>query len=336
MNRLTRRIAILRGKREGAFDPNQYYFENARRTRLARAVRVHLRFGRPVVLVAPRWSQAEVFLEDLSVDLSLGDPSILARTLSLAPLKGLTAHQGWGWLAAAVAEFCQIHLEEGPAWQAVSRRGFRAVMAELMARAEGGRPRCLLVHHVEHLPVDALTDLVDVFREHVARFPHGRCFNLLLAGSVDARHFDLAGAVRMVLPDFSTIEAVEILVEHLGPLDAHRLRHVVDVVGGVPALLDALGESGENDLSGVLADRENLWRALGIVADEVRHALDIVNSDERLSTRLERLARLGPLPEDPEFDFPLRQAGLVRQQIGTTGVHTIIRTPWFSELALAG
>jgi len=335
MNRLDRRITILRGKRKGAFDNNQYYFEKATRTRLARAVRVNLRVGRPVILISPRWSQAQYFLEDIATDLSLGDPSITARTLSLAPLKGLTAHQGWGWLASAIAEFCQVHLEEGPAWQAVSRRGFRTVMSELLDRAEGGRRRCLLLHHLEHLPVDALNDLLDIFREHIDKYGQGRCFNLLLAGSVDAPSFDIEQAARLELSDFSAMEAVEVLVEHHGPLAPHRLRSAVAVAGGVPAVLDALGEGDESELSEIVVNRERMWRVLGPIADEVRAALDIVNADPSLSTRLERVARLGPLPEDPERDLRLRAAGLVRRQRVKNGATTTIRTPWFSELALA-
>jgi hypothetical protein len=299
-------------------------------------VRTHLRFGRPVVLVSPRWSQAAEFLDDLAVDLSLGDPSIQARTLSLAPLKGLTAHQGWGWLASAVAEFCQVHFEEGPAWQAVSRRGFREVMKELLARAEGGRRRCLLLHHLEHLPIEALNDLLEVFSEHMEAFVDDRRFNLLFAGSMDAQYFDLPRAARLELPDFSASEAVDVLVEHLGPVDAHRLQSVIAVVGGVPALLDAVGAGEVDDLAELVGNQESLWRMLGPLADEIRHALDIVNADPKLSTRLERLARLGPLPEEPVYDGQLQRAGLVRRRPQRHGAFTAVRTPWFSDLALAG
>ncbi len=336
MNRLDRRITILRGKRKGAFDPHQYYFESAQRTRLSRSVRTHLRFGQPVVLVSPRWSQAAEFLDDLAVDLSLGDPSIQARTLSLSPLKGLTSHQGWGWLASAIAEFCQLHLEEGPAWQAVSRRGFRTVMKELLAQAEGGRRRCLMLHNLEHLPVEALNDLLGIFAEHMEAFVDDRRFNLLFAGSMDAPYFDLAGAARLELPDFSDVEAVDVLVEHLGPVEAHQLRSVIAIVGGVPALLDAVGMGEDQALSEVVSNRESLWRLLGPVADEIRHAMDIVNADPKLSTRLERLARLGPLPEDPAHDDQLQRAGLVRRKTQRSGTMTAVRTPWFSDLALAG
>ena len=41
----------------------------------------------------------------------------------------------------------------------------------------------------------------------------------------------------------------------------------------------------------LLVGREQRWRALGPVADELRTALDIVNADAALSSRLEHLAR---------------------------------------------
>ena len=43
MHRLDRRIRILRGKREGAFDKNQYVLELAFRARASRKVRMALR-----------------------------------------------------------------------------------------------------------------------------------------------------------------------------------------------------------------------------------------------------------------------------------------------------
>ena len=64
MHRLDRRIRILRGKRNGAFDPDQYYLERASRAKVARKVRFHLRRMDPVVLITPRWSEARVFLEE--------------------------------------------------------------------------------------------------------------------------------------------------------------------------------------------------------------------------------------------------------------------------------
>lgn len=335
MHRLDRRLAILRGKRQGAFDPNQYWFDGADRTRASRRVRVLLRAGQPVVLVTPRWSRPQQFLEDVASDLALGEPSITARTLNLAPLRGLGTHQAWAWLVAAVAEFCQASLGDSPAWQAVSRRGFRTVMKDLFERAEGSRRRCLLIHGLEHVNVEALRDLVAVFREHLESTGSDRCFNLLFAGSHEAPVDEIGEAVRVELQDFSPKEAVESLVEHLGPQDPSRLASVVGVIGGVPAMLDALGTGEESALSALLVDREQLWRALGPVADELRSALDIVNADSDLSSRLEHLARQGPQPAEPERDERLLRAGLVRQRARMDGAHTEVRAPWFSDLVMS-
>lgn len=335
MNRLQRRIEVLRRKRRGAFDPRQYWFDHAERTRVSRRVRVTLRSGRPVVVITPRWSRAQQFLDDIATDLQLGEPAIAARTLNLAPLRGLTAHQAWAWIAGAVAEFCQTPLQDGPAWQAVSRRGFRTVMKDLFSRAEGGRRRCLMLHGLESIHVEALRDLIAVFLEHIEAYGSDRCFNLLFAGSHDAPMDELGSALRVELSDYASPEAVEVLVEHLGPLEPHRLESVVAVVGGVPALLDALGAADERVLTEVIADRNQLWRALGPVADELRAALDIVNADPRLSHRLERLARMGPLPEEPDRDAQLQRAGLVRRVPKHAGALTEVRAPWFSDLVIA-
>ncbi|MCA9556312.1 MAG: hypothetical protein KC933_40180 [Myxococcales bacterium] len=332
MHRLQRRQIILKGKRTTAFDPDQYWFDRARRTRLARRLRVHLRHGDPVVLVTPRWSRAPGFLDDLAVDLSMGDPAVRARPLHLLPLMGLTTHQAWGWLADAVAEFCQVPLQEGPAWRAVSRRGFRTVLAELFEKAEGGRARCLMLHGLEHVNVEALQDLFEVFHAHVEAMGPDRRFNMLFAGSIDAPHFAMEGAVRAELGDYSEAEAIETLVEHLGPLEAHRLSSVVAMVGGVPAILEALGERGPDDLSRILTDRDEMWRALGPLAEEVRSAIDIVSADQNLADRLERLARKGSVEAEAEADARLSRAGLVRCE----GPTTRLRTPWFADLLLAG
>lgn len=332
MHRYQRRRIILEGKRTTAFDPDQLWLARAHRTRLARSIRFHLRRGEPVVLVTPRWSRAPGFLDDLAVDLSMGDPAVRARPLHLLPLMGLTTHQAWAWLADAVAEFCQLPLQEGPAWQAVSRRGFRTVLADLFRRAEGGRRRCLMLHGLEHANVEALQDLFEVFAEHVEKMGPERKFNLLFAGSIDAPHFDVDGAVRLELADYSETEAIEVLVEQLGLIDRPRLSSVIAMVGGVPAILDALGEHAPEDLSRLLTDRDEMWRALGPLAEEVRAAIDIVSADDALADRLERLARRGELVRDPTPDGALSRAGLVRSE----GESTRLRTPWFADVLLAG
>ena len=338
MHRLDRRRIVLEGKRNSAFDPNQYYFEKSERTRLLRRARVLLRGGTPLIVITPRWSRAQSFLDDLATDLALGEPSIKARSLGLQSLKGLTVHQAWAWMAAAVAEFCQVTVMDTdggsrPVWQAVSRRGFREVLADVLARAEGGRKRCLLFHGLEHAHIEAVQDLFEVFAEHVARAGPDRDVNFLFAGSIEAP-YQQDDTERMFLADFSTDEAVEALVEFHGPLPEERLENVVKIVGGVPELLEALGHNDPERLIEILMDRDVLWAALGPVGEEVRAALDLISADAVLSTRLERLARLGEQPAE-EADKALLRAGLIRQRHTRHTTISEIRAPWFVDLALS-
>src|SRR5690606_24338297 len=143
MHRLDRRIRILRGKRSGAFDPNQYYLERAFRARVARKRRFFLRRMEPMVLVTPRWSEAWAFLDDLAMELALGKPAIEARSLSMGPMLGRSVHESRAWVIRALTEFLGTGME-GPVSQAVDRKGFRNVVASQLRRARTG-PRRLLM-----------------------------------------------------------------------------------------------------------------------------------------------------------------------------------------------
>lgn len=333
MNRLERRLAILRGKRQGAFDPDQYHFEHARRTRVARRVRTRLRRLEPVTLVTPRWSQARRFLDDLATDLAVGEPAVACRTLDCAPLRDRTRHQAQAWFVEALTEFCGLTLD-GPSWQAVARLGFRTVVRSLLTRADAtDTRRCLMLHGAEHIPSEALDDLISAFDEHVRAAGTSRRFNLLVAGRSGLPAFE--GQRHDELPDFAEAEAMEVLVEHLGPLEPHRLRSVVALVGGVPAILDALGAEPDHRLTDIVQDRDAVWRAIGRLANEIRSAFTHVASDGGLIRRFERIAREGPVPEEPERDDRLRRAGFVEVDRAVGGRVSQLRAPVFADLALA-
>jgi hypothetical protein len=329
LHRFERRRHILDGRRGRAFDPRQYYREAAVRARAGRKVRFLLRQMQPVVLITPRWSRAHRFLDDIAVDLAVGTPPLRCRTLSLVPLQGRTVHESWTWLVHAMSEFCELRLA-GPVAQAVSRDGFRHVMAGLFERSARGPRKALLVHGLEHLHVEARDDMFRVFEEHVRTAGDGRSINLLVAGAVDAPSFTLKGARRIVLPDFAREEAIEALVEYVGPQARGVLEPIVDLVGGVPALLDALGMMAENG-GQLVGDRDQLFRSLGPLADEVRGAVAIASAVDGLATRLERVALQGPVPVDPQWDRLLERAGLVQVATGHVGKVTV-RAPLFAQL----
>src|SRR5690606_13500151 len=126
----------------------------------------------------------------------------------------------------------------------------------------------------------------------------------------------LQDASHVVLADYSDVEAIEHLAEYTGPCDPAVLRRAVDVVGGVPAMLDRLGASAEERGGRMATNREELFVDLGPLTDEVRGAVSMVNSDERLASRFEEVAQAAQVPFDLERDLPLVRAGLVQPIYG--------------------
>ena len=328
--RLDRRMTILRGKRVGAFDRDQYYLELAQRSRVARKIRTLLRHVRPVVLATPRWGEVRSFLDDVAVDLTLGRPAVHCRTLSLRSLEGKTPYQTWTWLAQAIAEFCGLDQAEH-ASQVVSRHGFRIVLKELFEAAEHTGRRCLLIHAAEHLHLEALQDFVSVLEDHLHLRIDKPRFNVLVAGSVQSS-FEFADVRRLHLPDYDRLEAFEALVERLGPTEAATLDAVQARVGGVPALVETLAARPIEALRDVISDPRAMWQALGSLGHEIRRAFDILASDSELSARLEQLADDGPQPLEPVRDDRLVHAGLVKIQ-GTVRPVATFRAPLFRDLA---
>jgi hypothetical protein len=328
--RLDRRTRILRGKRQGAFNRDQLYLDRALRARVGRKVRAHLRRLESVVLITPRWSQAQRFLDDVAVDVAIGTPRVEARLLSLQPLAGRNVHEAWSWLAQAFVEFCSLP-SDGPLAHAVNRHGFRHALTSVFRRSTRGPRRALLLHGLEHLHVEARDDVLRCFEDHLDEVGTDRRLTLLFGGSVDTPQFELRGGVKIALPDFGPDEAIEALVEYLGPGERDRIAQVVELVGGVPALLDRLGSEAE--LGRLAADRDGLWRALGPLAEEVRGAVAIVSAVDGLAERLEEVSREGPLPEDVRWDRMLLRAGLFSAEGRIGRGKVALRAPLFAELA---
>ena len=335
-NRLERRTKILRGKRNGCFDRNQYYLEAANRARVARKVRCRIRQMEPVVLETPRWSSPERFLDDLAGDLAVGSPEIYARSLSVTPLRGRDRGYAMTWLATGVRDFVGI---AEPVRQAVGRRGFQHQLLSYFMEADRGPLRALLIHGLETLGNELTQDLVLAYQEFLdQRAGERRSFVLLLASSAGAASLQVSGsegqvgrelAEVIVLPDYGGREAVEALVEYSGSASQASLEAAAEISGGIPAVLEAMG--GAVAQSGRLADPTELMRTLGPVGAEIRRAAAIIAADVQLADRLERLAREGALPPDPKTDAALGRAGLV--EAGADGAMRL-RAPFLAELAM--
>ncbi|MFK7928480.1 MAG: hypothetical protein AB8H79_09835 [Myxococcota bacterium] len=331
MNRLDRRLTLLRAKREGTFDPDQPFLESAARTRAARKVRVLMRRQVPVALLTPRWSRPDRFLDELSVDLQVGRPRVAAHVVPLGVVHGRQVHEIWAFLLRSIVEACHLELT-GPASQPMHAAGFRKVLEELLERTVGGPRRALLLHGVEHLDLDTLTELAKVLTRHHEEYQEKARFNLLFAGSATLPKSGLEAFDRTVLPDLGVDESIQVLHEYVDRGDPAEIELSAALVGGVPALLHAVGMAAERE-GQFPTSQEALWRAIGPLAEELRAAVDIVAADGSLAERLEDVARDGTLPLEPKRDASLVRAGLLRGVPRARRPRVTVRAPLISQLA---
>ncbi len=332
MSRIERRLRHSSLARPALFDPEQVRLEGAHRARTARKIRVGLRRSATVLLTTPRWSQPRVFLEDLALELAVGEPGIGCRTVSFRAARGRPEAEGWQIALGVFAQLGQPRWVHSAPLAVADRRGFRVRLAQILGQTEETlrAPVALLAHDVDSLPVQVLEDIGEVWCGHVLAAGPERRSLLLLSGGAAARS-GIPGAVHLDLADYGEEEAEEALRSRGGPFPSRALRSLARFTGGVPGLVEAFADRLAEGRTPVL-NPDALLGELGVLADELRGAVDIACADGRLAERLQRLLPGEPLPADPELDEPLLDAGLLRrhQLAGLTRVE--LRCPAIAAL----
>jgi hypothetical protein len=244
----------------------------------------------PVVLTTPRWSEGQRFLDDIATDLSIGTPSFIARTLSLAPLQGRHTHECWRWLSRALSDFFDLADVGGPLISAVDRHGFRHVLGGLFRRTNRGPRRALLVHGLEHVNVEVTRDLFQAYVDHQEEVGATRRLVMLFGGAAELPPPGVPSEPfqSVLLPDYTPIEAVEALAEQLGPTSAEELSRLCAWIGGVPALIEQAGQAARQQMNFV-RDIDDVCRLLGPLADEVRGAVSTATSSDEMHARFEQI-----------------------------------------------
>jgi hypothetical protein len=331
MHRFERRRPLLRGRREASFAREQLRVEGAPRARLARRIRGHLRRLEPVALLAPRWSAPQAFLEDLALDLALGEPAVGCRTVSFRPLMSRSIPEAWNFLLRVLGELAGEDWSTRIVPMVCDRRGFFNASAMLLEQAQDeiDYPIALLAHGAEHLPVEVLEDLGQVWARYVDDVRDGRRCTLLLAGAVETPALGLGAAPRIDLADFGEVEATETLGLELGDLDPADVTRAARFSGGVPALVQALA-SGVRAADQPPSSPAALLRALGSVGDELRGALQGVLTMPDAAERLHTLLDGDLHPEDPALDAELILAGVVRRVKRPGAPQVTLRSPAFA------
>jgi hypothetical protein len=302
-------------------DPDQLWLETALRGKAARRTRALLRRALPVHVRAPRWSDTAQFLEELSLDLAVGEPPLGCRRVSLRHLRRAPAPRARLEILRALESLVKPKGVVPPAVPA-DRGGFRAAITEHLeaALAEVPHAMALLFSEVEHLPREVGEDLVDAWTGLLAAHAPDARMALLLTSSAEIRW--TGGLAQVDLSDFGENEAAREITRRVGPIDASALRSASVLSGGVPALVEGLAPLAAE----VERDPDAAIAGLAI-ADELRGAVDIASMDPRLGARLADLAA-GPRDREDD-DALLVDAGLARL---TRDAHrTQLRSPVFAR-----
>lgn len=327
MERQERRKIVLKARRESLLAVRAGRDDESR-SRVGRRVRGHLRQLLPVALTTPRWSAPQAFLEDVALDLAVGEPGIRARTISCRPCSGRGAAEAWNHLLRALVELVDEPDELRMPPLVCERRGFAYAAGEILREAHGEREEAvaLLVHGVEHLPVEVLKDLQDVFGVHRAAHADEARATLLLAGAGATPALHLPDLHHLELADYSEAEATATLLLRMGAVPITSLSRPVRFAGGLPALVQALAHRAASE-GHLPVQTLELVKAIGPLAEDLRAAVATALTAPATAERFYQLGDGGPHAEDPERDRALHRAGLIRRirQPGRTDVE--LRAP---------
>jgi hypothetical protein len=334
MERTERRLRFWQARRGTTFDTDQLYAEEAVRSRTARRVRAQLRRLDPVAMLTPRWSAPQAFLEDVALDLAVGEPAIGCRTVAFRPLMGRTQAEAWNFILRVLGELPGAPYTSRMVPLVVDRRGFFHAAEQLLAEAheEAPYPVALLAHGCEHLPVEVLEDLAHVWARYASLTRTDRRCTVLLAGSVETPALDVGGAARVDLCDFGEGEAAAALIMGAGLAPPAALLRATKFTGGIPAVVAAVAEGASQD--GLPGQPEELLRTMGPVADEVRGAVHAAMADADTAERLYALLQGEPLLEEPEVDHGLEMAGLLRRVRGLGAPKVELRSAELTAAAM--
>ena len=334
MSRMARRMRVSRMVAPTLPPPAELrLLDTAVRGRAARAVRARMRRMEPVVLVAPPWAAVPRFLEDLSLDLAVGEPAVGCRVVSFRSAYGRPQAECWQLALQLFGQLGQRGWHRAGPTTVADRRGFRFALESVLERAHTESPHrvALLARDVEALPVDILEDVAATWSAYRERHAVDRRCAVLLATTESAGWLRLGTAPKVALVDFADSEASASIISRSGPLPVKDLERVTRITGGIPSLVERAADAARR--TGVLpTDERELLESFGPVAGELRAAVDQAIAHDDLADRLVGLRPGATEAEVPEVDTPLIRAGLLRRVRAPGGTQVELRAPILQTL----
>jgi hypothetical protein len=318
----SRRRILRRGARLTDVSPEIVRAEAWPRTRAGRRIRAALRRGKLVVLHYARWSDVTGFLDDLSVDLTTAEPSMLVSRLDLSDPLLREPPGAWSRLLAIVSRHADVPLPSAAAWP-MAREGFRFGLQSIFEAAQNGPRRVLLAERGHHVPWEVLADMAQAWNDWASTRAESASIRMLVSTRGQVPGAIPKDCELIELPDFGHREAVSHLVGWLGVEKAFDATRVVDALGPVPELLRQIVATGSLPAIGTPDARLAAW---GRELRRVQEAVQIARSTEALAARLDAL-EAGPQPWDSAADPALVLAGLAIRRAGGRHPLTAVRSP---------
>ena len=182
MKRFDRRKRLLAQKRNGAFDPNQYYLERDINSRALRKIRVLLRKMEPVSLVGTAWDPRTSDILAMSSALATGTPAVWMHLANCREIFSWDAENSEKWLLARVADALGLTSVSRGLSQLGSAQ-FQDCLWELVDQGQGGNRSALCLHGFHQVDRSTAAAFSQWLTEYVRQTGlHDRLFTVLATG----------------------------------------------------------------------------------------------------------------------------------------------------------
>lgn len=224
MKRFDRRKRLLAQKRNGAFDPNQYYLERDKNSRALRKIRVLLRKMEPVSLMGTAWDPRTSDILSMSSVLATGTPEVWMHLANCREIWNWDSENSEKWMVARVADALGLTSVSRSLSQ-LGGAGFQDCLWELIDHGQGRHRSAICLHGFHQVHPATATAFGQWMSEYMRQTgAHDRMLTVLATGPTGSLKLE---ATEVIYPAWEGLECLD-EEDALGPA---RLRLVTQTGG---------------------------------------------------------------------------------------------------------